>query len=117
MDALVCGQVIAERYGSNGQGILVIEGDADAFPALVGQRPDVNVGSESVPAQNLRADVGQLVGGIRDVDAQHAAVLFPTSVVLVRSKHEQLLLRFIPVRADALENAGPIMQRVSKDAY
>src|SRR6201981_3580184 len=59
VNPLVCGQIFAEGQGYDGECILVVGGDADALSALVGQRTDVNVGTEGIAAKYFDRDGGQ----------------------------------------------------------
>ena len=54
MQALVAGQIFAERKRDDREGILVVGADTDALGALVSQRPDIDIGVERIACASVR---------------------------------------------------------------
>src|ERR1700739_5162906 len=62
-------------------------------------------------------DGAQLRYGGGDADAENAAVLLPAFLVLVRAQDEQVVFGWNPVRSDALEYPGSVVQCMRQDAH
>ena len=115
MQPLVTVQIFAEGKSDDGECILIVGADADALGGLVGKRPNVDVGVERIATHQLHGDGAEFRHGGRNMDAQDAAVLLPALVVLAGAQDEQLVFGANPVCADALKDAGPIVQSMRED--
>src|SRR5664279_6270333 len=63
VQALLRVQIFAEGQGHNGKGVLIVGTYADALGALVGQRPNVDVGAEDIAPDQFHGDSAQLFCG------------------------------------------------------
>ena len=93
-----------------------MESHADVLARRVQQRADVGVRLELVALEKLDRHVDQLLGLVRQRHAQHVGVVTHAVVVSGCLQEVQLLLPRVPVRADALEATGAVMQRVRHEA-
>ena len=117
MQALGAVQIGGRGQGHNGEGVLVVDVDADPLGRLVGQRLDVNVAAKPVAPHHVAGELDELGGGERHLDAQDAAVLLPAQKVLPWAHQEQLILTLVPIPADALEDARPEIERMRENTH
>ena len=103
MQPVLAVQIFAEGKRHNGECILVVDGHADALRALVGQRPNIEIGAEPVAPHQLHCDRAQLLGRQRHIDAQDAAVLLPALVVLQRRAAQTVPARPRPSTRECLQ--------------
>ena len=93
-----------------------MEANADLLVRLVDQRPYVNIGGEPVATQDLDGDGTQLVDRMGEGHVQHACVATHALEVLRQAKHVEPPLLCAPVRANALEAPGAVVERVGEQA-
>lgn len=106
-------QVRAERRGVDQKTLVhVVQANADDFGRDEQQRTNVRIGTSVVAAQHVHRELGQLVVGVGQVQAQDARRTAQAGVVLLRLQDVQLGLIGVPVGADAFETAGAVVQRM-----
>ena len=106
--------VIDERGAVGGR---LHHAQADLLGRLVDQRAHVDVLAKLARTHNGAGDVDQLVVGMRDRHAQDLGGLPQTLEVLPRAEEVHLAVVVVPIAADALDYAGPIVERVRHDAH
>src|ERR1051326_702006 len=108
-------EIIAEGHHDQRITVVLIGRNADPGRALVGQRPDINVLAEMIATAQFGGELGQFLCTRRNVDPQNSGVVLPAVVVFLGPYEEQVLLLFVKVAADALEDAGAVVQRMGQN--
>jgi hypothetical protein len=66
--------------------------------------------------EQFQGDVAELFDIFADIEAEDARVVEQSCVVVLHREDEELLLAGIPVRPDALEDPGPVLECIRADA-
>src|SRR5207245_9953749 len=96
--------------------IEVVKPDADRPSGLVERRPNVDVVPEAIPTRSLQHERAQLVHGWHWLHHHDPARAADPLHVLSNFERVQLALLLVPVRPNALEDRGPVHERVGHDA-
>ena len=107
-----------EGHREDGEGIVeVVQADADERAGFVRDRTDVRVFAVVAFAQELEGDPDEILGGVRKPDAHDPAGAVEPLVVLLQMQTVELLILGVPIRADALEHPGPVVEGVGQHAH
>src|SRR5689334_2806519 len=93
-------------------GMQIVQFDADDFIRVESKWTNVEILLVTFSADQLEQAVDQFVAGVRQFHAEQFCRLQETTEMALRTKHEQLLLILIPVRAETAENGGSIIESV-----
>src|SRR5215212_2876600 len=104
--------VVAHGNREDGELRFTLEVDTHRFDGLEGQRPDVGVHARGVAPKYLQRNVAELVDRGGQVYTQEPAGLLETLVVLAQLQYLQRSAILVPVRPDAFEDAGAVVQGV-----
>ena len=81
------------------------------------ERSNVDVISEAVLSQKLEGQLHEALRIGRERDSEDPDGAPHALVVLAQPEHVELLLRRSPVRADAFEHAGAVLERVGREGH
>jgi peptide-methionine (R)-S-oxide reductase len=92
-----------------------VQPDTDDFVAIVGNRSDIAVCPVCLGFEKIYGELREIRFGVRQLHQQQPGGFQETSIVIVGSEDEQLLLVAVPISAKAAKDAGAVVKSMSQD--